>query len=454
MTLIEASKYAECFGIQAKRQNPTLPFLYYMLQTLDERALIISGFEKKYFSKITTARNIQGIEKYISVINLRTDWKEKKQKYSYEFIYKELELIISKSELPIVVLHSIGDFFEFQDGNEVEAFVDTIVQICTKLNKRLIYTIDVDQELSSVITKAFHHHIDLEVSMEQEDAKHTLVYVNYSIESVRYGSYRFFMPQADSFVFEPIESDKQQSMDNSLEKFLPRVILTGDNEHNLERLKYLFNKEIFDVEVVTHSMPAILGKLMSNPQLLIYTTKDSFHDETSYELCNSAKEQDLQTSIIYIAGTSFIRNSDKRLAGANSCADLFEENFNIEVFVTSIEKILSKPFYTDALQNLKKPEPLIGFDEFVSYRQECLDSHIFFTQLKYRYKKGSFSSKSIMSVLSRIGDTASIVESENIIVLLLLNISVAQVDIFTQKMKKFDSNINFIEGIESVSFHE
>ncbi len=453
MTLIDTSKHAECFGIQAKRQNPTLSFLYYLLQTLDEKALIISGFEKKYFSKITAARNIQGINEYISVINLRSDWKEKKQKYSYEFIYKELELIISKSEQSVIVLHSIGDFFEFQDGNEVEAFVDMVVQICTKLGKRLIYTIDVDQELSSVITKAFHHHIDLEVSMEQEDSNHTFIHVNYSIESIRYGTYRFFMPQSDSFVLEPINIDKVDA-NKASQNYLPRVIITGDDEYNIKRLKYFFNENIFDVEIVTSSMAAILGKLMSNPQLLIYATNESFHDATRYELCNSAKEQDLQTSIVYVTGTSFIRNSDKRLAGASYCGDLFEQNFNIEAFVTSIEKLLSNPFYSNALQNLQHPKSAVDYDTFVSYRQECLDSHIFFTQLKYKYKKKTFSTESLMFILSRLGDTASIIESENTIILLLLNTSIIQADIFTQKMKKLDSNINFVEGLESVSFYE
>lgn len=452
MTFLNASKHADCFGIQSKREAPMLAFLYYLLQTYNEKAVVISGFEKKYFSKMTAATKLQGINAYIDVVNLRSDWKINKQRYRYGFLYKELEIMISKSEYPIVILHSIGDFFEFQDGNEVETFVDKLINICNSADKRLIYTLDTDQELSSIISKAFHNHLDLELSMKKEDNQHTLVSINHSIESVRYNSYRFFMPKADKFVFETYLKDDELKEKAEDKLIVPRIILTGDDGQNIERISYFFNKEKFDLEVVEPSMSSILTKLMSNPHMLIYATKESFHDERRYELCNSAKEQELRTSIVYITGSEFVRNSDKRMAVANFCGDMFEQNFNIEAFVTSLEKILKIPFYSKSLKTLPTMDKIVKTEYFENYKTECLKSNIFFTQLTYRYKK-EINKEALKSILSRFGDCATIISSQQKVILLLLNTSIHQSHIFNEKMREIDKDIIFIQGDESVSIN-
>ncbi|MBN2896404.1 MAG: hypothetical protein JXK05_11010 [Campylobacterales bacterium] len=417
----------------------------YLLESINMRAQLLTGYSREYFKKVITAKEMERLHERVELLALAANWKEKKHLYGYAFMYEDLKRMINTSSEPIIVIHSLGDFFELHDGNEVEAFIDTLIRLCKSAQKKLLFTIDIEQNFSKSILKAFHHHIDLDLHVRTSNSGVSTLDILFSIQPLGFKSLSFALLPQGIYRCEPLDEASQEAQKP---KFW-HVVLAGDDTENLDRIAYLFDSALFKVERVEANLSLILSRLISNPDLLVFATKESALDAGRFELCRSVQEQKFKTQIIYVTGKSFIRHSDRRLANASRCHDLFERDFNFEALITSVERFLRDPFYSRRLDAIVPNVTVMDQERFAQYKQACLEARVFFVCINYQ--AAAIDADRMASVLKRPGDVYCFVAHEERLTLMLLNMTVAHSNVIVEHMRQIDSSLSLLGMEEAVA---
>jgi hypothetical protein len=154
--LLEQLPYIDSFVISGCRQSGKLSLALFFSSKLTSRPVtLISASNKEYYNKKETAflalkTNLQPVLENIRSFNLKLDWKTLKSRYGFNYLLKDIEKIIDKSN-DVVIFHRIDDFFEIQDSDDIDAVISKIISLSNAKGLKVLFTINMGNERSRYI---------------------------------------------------------------------------------------------------------------------------------------------------------------------------------------------------------------------------------------------------------------------------------------------------------------
>jgi len=452
--LLEQLPYIDSFVISGGRQSGKLSLALFFSSKLTSRPVtLISASNKEYYTKKETAflalkNNLQPVLENVSSFNLKLDWKTLKSRYGFDYLLKDIEKIIDKSN-DVVIFHRIDDFFEIQDSDDIDAVISKIISLSNAKGLKVLFTINVGNERSRYIYEYFERNIDAEFLISKRTSSSNVrdVELISSHVSVRYSYYSFSLNKVtNNFEVSPIrKTDLEVS-----QKQVYQVVLASSSPDLISIIRYLFESDIFQVKYIKPALIDMMSEIAGESDVILFNPPSgqslSETNKVSRLVSNSNQK------FILVSPQSRLRYQDKAALLRKGFNDIFDSLFNIEEFIFSIEKAIEYPFYNNKIQNLPDKKfvlnDLVHFSRFIA---AYLQSNVFFTIFKFECKS-TISEGRLKEILGRAYDIACFNKNEKTIFLCLINTLSRDSKHIESKIKKIYPTIELIGNKDSSQY--
>jgi len=373
---------ASSFIINGAGKSGKITFALYMLTSLFKKeALIFSAQESYLFHrKIDLLANeytqYSDIEKQIDTYFLKETFTTQKQRYGFDFLIQEYEKLISNSEAEVVIIHRFGELFEFQDRYEIDNVYKSLIHICAKHSKKLIFIVNSVHENFEQIFSVAEEFSDIFITIDMNDNNERVVRMQDFLHNIEYPLLSFSI-QKNSFLLE-YKKDKQE-----LEKNIKNVLICElDFAHDniVEICKFIFNKHGFQTKNAS-SLQTILQEVFVSPDVIVVLMKRT---QENFETVKSVKQHLPKSPIVAILEQNFVRTEDIQEAYTYGVDELFCSNFNLDKLILAFQKASGSPFYAKEVESLPKHSNLMtSLDDLKEYANACIERSIFFTIFVY-----------------------------------------------------------------------
>jgi len=452
--LLEQLPYIDSFVISGCRQSGKLSLALFFSSKLTSRPVtLISASNKEYYNKKETAflalkTNLQPVLENIRAFNLKLDWKTLKSRYGFNYLLKDIEKIIDKSN-DVVIFHRIDDFFEIQDSDDIDAVISKIISLSNAKGLKVLFTINMGNERSRYIYEYFERNIDAEFLISKRTSSSNVrdVELISSHVSVRYSYYSFSLNKVtNNFEVNPI---RKAGLEVS-QKQVYQVVLASSSPDLISIIRYLFESDIFQVKYIKPALIDMMSEIAGESDVIL------FNPPSGQSLSETNKVSRLVSSsnkkVILISSQSRLRYQDKADLLRKGFNDIFDGLFNIEEFIFSIEEAIGHPFYNNKIQNLPDKKlvlkDIVHFSRFIA---AYLQSNVFFTIFKFEYKS-TISEGRLKEMLGRTYDIACFNKNEKTIFLCLINTLSRDSKHIESKIKKICPTIELIGNKDSSQY--
>lgn len=356
-----------------------MTFLFYLINFFyKDKAIIFTPQESYLFNRRVSAlasqypqfKNLKG---NVTPYFLDEDWNALKQKYGYEFFLQELINIIKTSEENVIVMHRIGEFFEFQDRYEIENVYKSLVKIATKHDKKMIFLANDQNENFEYIRRIADEFTDVSISIKNNEENERLLNIKDVLHHKEYPLMHFKIHK-ENFILDLYE--KNQQITDTKEKNILIAELNQAHDNMKDVCSYIFDKPNFTVKYAD-SLQSILQEIFICPDIVIVLME---RDQKNFDTISAIKQQLPTTSIVSIMDQDFVRTEDVQEAYTNGCDELFANNLSLESLILTLQKSSKTLFYTQSLKSLPKYENILNtFESFKSLAEECVERSLFFT---------------------------------------------------------------------------
>lgn len=355
-------------------------FLSYLLQSLFKtKAIIFTTQEKYLFDRKINALSSQfkqfsNLQDLIRAFYIKEDWHNLKQKYGYAFFITELENIIANSEEKLIVMHRIGEYFEFQDRYEIENVYRSLIKIAIKYDKKIIFLANSKNENFEYIKNIADEFSDVSVTINSNNHGHRTINIKNLLNNQEYPVMNFKIHEKNFLLDYEHLSKKDEK--NSIKNVL---IAELDSMHDdtKEICEYLFNQpQSFNVKNA-NSLQTLLQEIFIIPDIIIIFMKRT---QENLETTKSIKKQLPNSNIVAILDQPFIRSEDKREAYMHGIDELFSNDIILDNLILSLEKASKDTFYKKRLDTINDYTNVIeNIKDFRKLANTCIDNSIFFT---------------------------------------------------------------------------
>jgi CheY-like chemotaxis protein len=370
---------AQSIIIESAPKVGKFTFLLYLLTTLyKKKALILTPQESYLFKRRVDALSTRysqfsNIDKSYDTLYLKKNWHTLKQKYGYGFFMEELDNIIINSEEDIIVMHKIGDFFEYQDRYEIETVYKAAIKTASLNNKQIIFLANNQHENHEFIQNFSQEFTDIAIEITTNEKNHRLVNIKNILHNQEYPLMKFeitnkafLLDYAD--MSDALNADKMQN-----------ILLTelDDGNEDIKAIcNFIFQKQNIQLKYAD-SLKTILQEIFIRPDMIVFFMKRT---QENLETIKAIKNQLPNTPIIVILNQDFVRAEDAQEAYLYGCDELFSHNLELERLILAFQKAIKSTFYTDVVKKLPKVENHTkSLEELSSLAKACIEKSIFFS---------------------------------------------------------------------------
>jgi len=370
---------ADSMIIESGGKAGKMTLLFYLINFLyKDKAIIFTPQESYLFKRRIKSLSSQyqqflNLEKVISPYYLDENWNMLKQKYGYEFFLQELTQIITTSEEKIIVLHRLGEFFEFQDRYEIENVYKTLIKLATVHKKKMIFLVNNKNENYEYIRRIADEFTDVSISIENNENNERLLNIKDVLQNKEYPLMHFKIHN-ENFILDLYK--KSQEITNNKTKNILIAELNPAHDNMKDICTYIFDKPNFSVKYA-NSLQSILQEIFIAPDVIVVLMK---RDQANFDTITALKKQLPDTKIIAIVDQKFVRTEDIQEAYTNGCDELFANNLSLETLILSLQKASKTLFYTEYMNRLPKLNNILtSLEEYELLAKECIDKVLFFT---------------------------------------------------------------------------
>jgi len=374
-TLLDASS----FIIDGSNKSGKITFLFYLINSLfKEKAIIFTPQESYLFNRRVKSLSKQfplfsKLQDSITPYFLDEDWHTLKQKYGYDFFLIELEHIITKSEEKIIVLHRIGEYFEFQDRYEIENIYKSLIKLAIVHDKKLIFLANNKNENYEYVQRIAEEFTDISISITNNDDNERLINIKDILQHREYPLLHFRVHETN-FILDFYKKNKEIEKNKIKNILIAEIDLAHDNMRDM--CSYIFNKPNFNVKYAD-SLQSILTEIFISPDVVIVLMK---REEENFQTISAIKRQLPDTKIVAILDQDFVRTEDMQEAYNNGCDELFANNLSLDSLILSFQKLSNTLFYTQSINSLPEHNNIMtSLEDFTELANECVERSIFFT---------------------------------------------------------------------------
>ncbi len=379
--------------IEGERKSGKFTLAMFLMHSiLKKNITILTPVEGSFFHrKVLIAKerfaSLQDIDEHIDEFCLKSDWGTLKKRYSYDFFRKELESIFNSTTSEIVLFHRFESFFEFQDRFEIEPIFRLVLQLASKNNIKVIFTISTTSSHYDFMIEYIRDFSDLTLRIEEKNLNERLVQITDSLQHV--GNAKLdFQSHNNRLVLQEREEESEKDVEKS---HFDILIFANDNENSatIELLNYLFSDtERFTVSII-YTAQELLHHLSFEPDLLFF-----FINENDYRFVEtvSLKKQFQKCNFFAITTAPSLRVTDRVELYKHGYEGAFTSNFSIDEFIVLIEKSLNKYFYTDNLNRLSTLEKVLKDEEEMHWLVALASNYrLYFSLFVFSYDADTFS---------------------------------------------------------------
>jgi len=374
---------ASSFIISGAGKSGKITFALYMIKSLFKKeALIFSAQEAYLFRRRIDALTNEytqyvDIEKQLDTYFLKESFKTLKQRYGFDFLIQEYEKLISESQAEVVIIHRFGELFEFQDRYEIDNVYKSLIKLCVKHSKKLIFIVNNAHENFEQIYTVAEEFSDISIAIDVNEDNERIIHMRDFLHNKEYPLLSFTI-QNNSFLLD------YKTNKNEIEENIKNVLICElDFEHDniIEICKFLFNKTGFHTKSAS-SLKTILQEVFISPDIIIILMKRT---QENFETVRSIKQHLPKSPIVAILEQDFVRAEDAQQAYTYGIDELFCTNFSLDQLILAFQKASGSLFYTQAIESLPKyPNVMTSLDDMKAYAQECIEKSIFFSAFVFQ----------------------------------------------------------------------
>jgi len=462
MEIKDAIQKSELTLIEGDKKIGKLTFAFFSITNfLNEHNLIIfSPLPKSLMLKRLESITYLGDEKIINIIRsakllcMKENIKELKVRFGNQFMIEDVKKAIEKYRYRCIVFHRLDLFFEIQEREDAEEFIEKMISLKEKYQLKLFITSSAAQ--NNYINNILENYTDINLLLQKEDT--IKISVQNSIFPIHPSKFNFvleekylFLKPIEKISIEklPIEQVKENYvLENDREETVKKVLLISQNKSLIKFHKFLFKKEIFQLEIAT-TLTETIQKILEAPDLIIY---NPYNDNYNLKVCNIIKKNKLKSKLIYIVNKDYVRSEDRMNAIHAGCYEVFPKKFTFEDYILTLEKALNNSFYTSLIKQLPSDNKVIkNLKHFCTIIDSFWGDGICFTII---LAKTNIPKEKI---ISKIRKKDIIFYNNNYIAICLLNMLKEKADIVINKIKSNISGMEvfkLIEIIDSITYKE
>lgn len=379
---------ADSMIIESGGKAGKMTFLFYLINFLyKEKAIIFTPQESYLFKRRIKSlagqyQQFSNLDNIISPYYLDENWNTLKQKYGYDFFLQELTQIITTSDEKIIVLHRIGEFFEFQDRYEIEKVYKTLIKLATVHKKKMIFLANDQNENYEYIRRIADEFTDVSISIHNNEKNERLLNIKDVLQNKEYPVMHFKIHN-ENFTLDLYEMN-QEIVDSKTKNILIAE-LNQAHDNMREICSYIFQKPNFSVKYAD-SLQSILQEIFIVPDVIIVLMK---REQANFDTISAIKQQLPNTMIIAIVDQKFVRTEDVQEAYTNGCDELFANNLSLETLILSLQKASKTLFYTESIKSIPKFNNILdSLEDFETLARACISKSLFFTAFTIETKQG------------------------------------------------------------------
>lgn len=417
--------------------------LWLVKNILNENVTVFSSLNEIVFiKKLNVIRKsfseFKNISSFCENFSLKNNWKEIKDRYSFQLFLEELENLIKNSKSENIIFHRFSGFFESNDLNDIEEFINKILKISQKYNKRVFILLNRENPIYEVVEEILFEYNDIIFSTTNTKKSYKNIEITYSLYPIDQKNYTFI--RNNNILKLEEESLTQEILTQK------NILLVTQNPYIKKLHNYIFkNFDWASLKTVENSLE-IVDEILKEPHLTIYNINDK---NFNFKACNIAKEHNLNTSILILTEKDFIRVEDKTDAYDNGCKEILTIK-NLNEYIFSLEKILDFTFYH---KNKFETEDNLftNKNRFINTVKMLIDQNQFFTIFKFKVED-KIDVKSIAKKMRKY-DIAYYNKKEKTLYLLVLNMQKSNLDIIKTKLFNEIKNLHFISSVDSLDIY-
>ena len=364
-----------------------MTFLFYLINFFyKDKAIIFTPQESYLFYRRVDALSSQYLQfkklkESVTTYFLDEEWNSLKQKYGYDFFLKELVQIIETSQENVIVMHRVGEFFEFQDRYEIENIYKTLIKIAIQNDKKMIFLANNQNENFEYIHNIAEEFTDVSISIKSNENNERILNIQDVLKNKEYPLMHFRINK-ENFILDLYE--KNQVIPENITKNVLIAELNQMHDNIREICSYIFEKPNFNIKYAD-SLQTILQEVFIAPDMIIVLME---RNQKNFDTITAIKEQLPDSKIIGIVDQDFVRTEDIQEAYKNGCDELFANNFTLETFILSLQKASNSLFYTNSMDSLTHYKNIMNSEkDFISLAEECREKSLFFTAFTLESKE-------------------------------------------------------------------
>jgi len=304
-----------------------------------------------------------------------------KQKYGYDFFLKELLYIITSSQEKIIVMHRIGEYFEFQDRYEIENIYKTLIKTAIAHGKKMIFIANNKNENYEYISQVAQEFTDVSINITSNEDNERILNIKDVLHHKEYPMMHFKIHE-QNFILDLYE--KTQAIEETKNKHILIAELDKAHDNMREICNYIFDKPNFSVSYA-NSLPTILQEIFIVPDMVIVLMR---REQKNFDTISAIKKQLPDTKIISIVDQNFVRVEDVQEAYNNGCDELFANNLSLKSLILALQKSSKTLFYTESINTLPSvPNIMTDLSQFKELAEACVERSIFFTAFTLESKE-------------------------------------------------------------------
>ena len=450
MEMKDAIQKSELTLIEGDKKIGKLTFaLFSIANFLNENNLIIfSPLPKSLMLKRLESITYLGDEKIINIIKsakllcMKENIKELKMRFGNQFIINDIKKGIENYRYRSIIFHRLDLFFEIQEREDAEEFIEKMISLKEKYQLKLFVTSSVAK--NNYINDILENYTDINLLFQKEDT--IKISIQNSIFPIYPSKFNFILEEKH-LTLKPIkkttieQTKENSSLENNKEQEIKKILLISQKKDLIKLHKFLFKKEIFQLEIAT-TLTETIQKILEAPDLIIYNPHDDSYD---LKVCHIIKKNHLKSKLIYIVNKDYVRNENKMDAIHAGCYEVFPKKFIFEEYILTLEKALNKSFYTSLIKQLPSDNKVIkSLKHFCTITDSFWNDGICFTII---LAKTDMPKEKIISKI-RAKDIIFYNDENEYTAICLLNILKEKADVVINKIK---SNTNELETFEVIN---
>ena len=344
MNINEAILKSDIILIEGENKVGKLTFSMYLANIQKKQNItIISSMQKKLMEKRLQSiksindKFIQNIIEKSKLLCLKEDWEEIKYKFGFDFIIDDIKRVVKENKTEILILHRPDLIFAPQEIEMAKWYIEKIIDICNEFNTKLYITTNENTFLGNFCENFSDINFIIQKSENDIERKVKVKHTLFPLKETN-----LVLIKKERLLLQPMLNKFSESFQLQIKTKEKYSILVVTNDEYLKKFhKYIFEKE-FNLEFASE-INEIISKLLKNPDIVIFNPQK---DEIDTQICETVKNENLDTKIIYISNKKYARTSDKMKIFSAGCYEIIPKNFLIEEYILMIEKVTNNFFYS------------------------------------------------------------------------------------------------------------